>query len=517
MNRKMELLYRRAEWFAAMKGIAAGTMAEANQEALTEGWKDILTNQFHDIIPGSSIHDVYEDCRKMYPQIERRADQVIQDFYDSCMDRSEDCTTVYNCSSWNLDGLVELENAAEDCFVTEDGTELEVQHVRDRALIEVPGIPAMGSRTIYRKKMAGSEEKEAAFHLDGWNIETPYYCISLNEIGQISRLYDKEAKREVLPAGMCANVLQVFEDKPMNYDAWDIDIYYQEKMWEITELRRMEVTECGPLRLVIRLEWEYMKSEFVQDMILYAHDRRIDFVTEAEFQERQQLIKVAFPTEIRSTSATYDIQYGNVQRPTHWNTSWDWARFEKVGHRFADLSERGYGVSLLNDCKYGYDIKDNVMRLSLLRSGLHPDYLQDQGHHTFTYSLLPHIGDFVEGKTVQHAHVLNNPFEAVSGKSRLPFEKFLSFSDDGLEVDAVKKSEDGTHLVIRVHDYTGSRRTVSMKTGFTFRSWCMGDLRERPIAEEISDVEMGACVKFDIKPYEIVTMLFQIGEERSFE
>lgn len=512
MNRKMELLYRKAEWLTAMKGILAGILSDAKQEELTAGWYDILTNQFHDIIPGSSIHDVYEDCRKMYPQIEQTAKNVEQDFYASCMEKEEGCYTVFNASSWNLDGLVKVYGCQEGCFTDEDGIELLSQNCGDHVLVSVPEIPSMGSRSIYCRESLGesSQEQRVPFIVEDWKIETPYYHLVLNEVGQISRLYDKEAQREVLPEGACANVLQMFEDKPMNFDAWDIDIYYQEKMWEITELRRMEVTECGPLRLVIRLEWEYMKSEFVQDMILYANDRRIDFVTEAEFQERQQLLKVAFPVDIRSTYATYDIQYGNVQRPTHWNTSWDWARFEKVGHRFADLSERGYGVSLMNDCKYGYDVKDNVMRLSLLKSALQPDHLQDLGHHVFTYSLLPHMGDFVEGKTVQEAHVLNNPFEAEAGKAPALAKQFLSFSGSQIEVDAVKKSEDGKYLVIRVHEFTGSRSLLTVKTGFEFRNWMIGDLRERPTGEVHSWSETGNEISFCLKPYEIVTLLLEV-------
>ena len=144
-------------------------------------------------------------------------------------------------------------------------------------------------------------------------------------------------------------------------------------------------------------------------MILYSNDRRIDFRTEVDFHEQHQLLKAAFPVDIRSTYGTYDVQYGNVRRPNHWNTSWDQAKFETVAHRWADLSERNYGVSILNDCKYGHDIKDHVLRISLLRAGTHPDHLQDQGEHTFTYALLPHKGDFVEGNVVKEAVALNEP------------------------------------------------------------------------------------------------------------
>src|SRR5699024_10112953 len=146
-------------------------------------------------------------------------------------------------------------------------------------------------------------------------------------------------------------------------------------------LSKVDLIESNKLRKIVRFEWVYKKSTISQNMILYANNPRIDFETFINWHEKNQLLTIAFPVYVRSTDATYDIQFGNVKRPTHWNTSWDYARFESVGHQWADLSERGYGVSLLNDCKYGYDIKDNTMRLSLLKSSTFPDYEQDQGEH----------------------------------------------------------------------------------------------------------------------------------------
>ena len=212
-------------------------------------------------------------------------------------------------------------------------------------------------------------------------LTTPHYEIEWNESGQLVRIYDLDHRRNVLAPNAIGNVLQVFEDKPLNFEAWDIDIFYQEKMREISDLLSVELVEAGPLAAVVEFKWRYAKSgNYAADDGLY-RSRRIDFRTHIDWQEHQQLLKVAFPVDVRSTEATYDIQFGNVKRPTHWNTSWDWARFESVGHQWADLSERGYGVSLLNDCKYGYDIKDNVIRLSLLKSAINPDPDADIGEH----------------------------------------------------------------------------------------------------------------------------------------
>lgn len=509
MNRKMELLYRRAEWLTVMQGLLEGCLDKAEQEELTKGWKMILTNQFHDIIPGSSIHEVYEDCRKDYPKIQSIAEKVEKDFVKVSEDRAENTWTVWNGSAWERDELISIsaeDKDMEDGYFTDTkGRVLPVQRGDGKLYVRAEQVPAMG-HSIICFHPGKSQEEQNGFVISGREIETPFYHLILNDYGQISRLYDKTYGREVLAAGERGNVLQMFEDKPIDNDAWDIDIFYQQKMREITDLTVFEVTECGPLKLTIHMEWKYMKSTVVQDMSLYRDSRRIDFKTEVDFHERQQLLKAAFPVDIRSTYATYDVQYGNVRRPNHWNTSWDQARFESVAHRFADLSERNYGVSLLNDCKYGHDIKDNVMRISLLRSGLQPDHLQDQGVHQFTYSLLPHQGDFVEGRTVQEACALNDAMKVTKGGTKVPFESFVTFDNDQVEVDAVKKSEDGNYIVLRFHEFAGSSQEVEVTPGFAYTSWREGDLRERPLQE----AQPAGKIRMKLHPYEIKTILIEI-------
>ncbi len=504
MNRKMELLYRRTEWLTVMDALAAGSMEKAQQEQLTKGWKHILTNQFHDIIPGSSIHEVYEDAREDYKFIEKTARSVEQQACQNLFVQKENTYTVVNASGWNLNEIVTLQGEAEGIYRDADGNELVSQKGHGVTYVEVRDVPAMGTKTIVFEA-AKQDMPNSVFTVNGREIETPYYQISLNQYGQIAKLYDKTYSRDVLPQGQRGNVLQVFEDKPLDNDAWDIDIFYQEKMREIVQLTVFEITQTGPLRLTVHMEWKYMNSYIRQDMILYSTSRRIDFKTDVDFHEQHQLLKAAFPADVRTTYGTFDVQYGNVRRPNHWNTSWDMAKFETVAHRWADLSERGYGVSLLNDCKYGHDIKDNVMRISLLRAGTNPDYLQDQGEHVFTYSLLPHKGDFVEGRTVQEAFALNQPMLAVNGQSALSYDSFLSFDNDQIELDAVKKSEDGRYLVIRFHEFAGSRQQVTVKTGFSWKAWAECDLRERAVTAFASDE---ICV--ELHAYEIKTILLEI-------
>lgn len=504
MNRKMELLYRRTEWLAVMRALMEHDLGKARQEELTKGWKHILTNQFHDIIPGSSIHEVYEDSRKDYAWIEKIAHGVEQDAYKEILENRENTYTVWNASGWRMNQVVSVAGNEDGIYRDDEGNELISQKGHGITYIEVKDVPAMGTKTIVFEK-AQRDVPKAAFSVNGREIETPYYRISLNQYGQISKLYDKTFYRDVVPEGERANVLQVFEDKPLGNDAWDIDIFYQEKMREITELTMFEITEMGPLCMNIHMEWNYMNSSVRQDMILYSNNRRIDFRTDVEYHEQHQLLKAAFPVDIRSTYGTYDVQYGNVRRPNHWNTSWDQAKFETVAHRWADLSERNYGVSLLNDCKYGHDIKDHVLRISLLRAGTHPDHLQDQGEHTFTYALLPHGGDFVEGEVVKEAFALNEPMQAIAGASRLGYNSFLSFDNDQIELDAVKKSEDGNYIVVRFHEFAGSKQHVTVKPGFSYGKWAECDLRERPLTDFGTDE-----IRVNLHAYEIKTILISI-------
>lgn len=504
MNRKMELLYRKTEWMTAMHAVLEHDMDKAEQEKLTQGWKMILTNQFHDIIPGSSIHEVYEDSRRDYEKVKCIAEEVTADYKAAVLEDQEGAYTVYNASGWNMNELAAV--PAEDAviYVDAEGNILPSQKAGDVTYVLVREVPAMGHKVIYAKKGENKAES-SVFTVNGRTIETPFYSISLNGYGQIIRLFDKTEDREVLAAGERGNVLQMFEDKPIDNDAWDIDIFYQQKMREVTDLTSFEVTQCGALRLVIHMEWNYMNTAIAQDMILYSQDRRIDFRTDVDFQERQQLLKAAFTVDIRSTFATYDIQYGNVRRANHWNTSWDQARFESVGHRFADLSERNYGVALMNDCKYGYDIKDNQIRISLLRSGLQPDHIQDVGRHEFTYSLLPHKGDFVDGHVVEEAYALNNPVDVFRGADKAPYESFFTVDNVQVEIDAVKKSEDGKYLVVRFHDFAGAKQRVEVKPSFAWKAWAESNLREYPMEDFRNDK-----IVMELHPYEIKTIMFEI-------
>lgn len=515
-NRKLELLYRETEWLNVLRSLEAKDWSLYPAQQLYEGWKIILRNQFHDIIPGSSIREVYEDALVEYQQAKDLAQTAWDDSAQALVASGEGYIyTVFNSASWTRTDLVEIpvkEGMENGVWLTNEEEVLEAVRIGDSWLVRVEDIPSLGYKTIeFRPDVeveATDNTDEEVFTQTANGITTPFYEIEWNEHGQLTRIYDRENEREVLAPGARGNVLQIFEDKPMRHDAWDIDIYYQEKMQEVTDLTSMEVVEVNSLRAVIRFTWKYQDSEIAQDMILYSDSRRIDFKTVVDWRQRQQLLKVAFPVDIRATEATYDIQYGNVKRPTHWNTSWDQAKFEVVGHQWADVSETGYGVSLLNDCKYGYDIKDNVMRLSLLKSAIYPDYDADQGTHEFTYSLLPHIGDWFDGFTVEEAWSLNNPLTFVEGEAKQADFSLFAIDADHVMVDAVKKAEDSNRVVLRLHEFTGGRGRVCITSDLPIKSWQECNLLEEPIGELCTE----GHIHFDIKPYEIKTFLIEFGE-----
>ncbi len=506
MNRRMEELYRKAEWLTAMQAVQAGDLSAARQEDLDEGWKMLLTHQFHDILPGSSMREVYDDAHDYYDRMEKIAAGIVESSLQK-MASSEDGYTVINELAHEHSGLVELQgfDASAKVLVDVNGAAIPVQG--NMAYVE--NVPAMGALHLQVKARQAMQQEQPCVSIAENEtelcMESDHYCVSLNAAGQITRMYDKLHGCEVLAEGQRGNVLQLFEDKPLDYDAWDIDMYYMQKMQEVTDLTTRRVVENGPVRMVLRQQWNISKSHITQDMILYKHDRRVDFKTHVDWNETQKLLKVAFPVDIRTTYATYDIQYGNIRRANNSNSSWERAKFEVAAHRFADISEHGYGVSLLNDCKYGYDVHQNVLRLSLLKAAIFPDPNADKGEHDFTYAIYPHASNFIDGGTVQAAADLNQPLMAVNGQIALPR---MSFSGAHIELDACKKSEDGKTVVLRFHEYAGAKGTATIQFGFDVREVRLCDLMER--SAETPEAVMDNSVQIKIKPYEVVTLLVKI-------
>ncbi|MBS6506680.1 MAG: alpha-mannosidase [Paraclostridium bifermentans] len=507
MNRKLELLYRETEWLSTVACLTNNDWSLYENNEITKGWKTILRNQFHDIIPGSSITEVYEDAKQEYKEAEDMALDIQNKLEEIYINKDEHTWTIVNNSNWDRNESINIKCDEDGSFYDEDGNKLEYQRNKDEYTVEIKNIPALGYKRIILKVDDVQDDNNSVFEYCDGKISTPKYDIEWNEYGQLTSIYDKENKREVLAKGERGNVLQMFEDKPMAHEAWDIDIFYQEKMREVKDLQSVELIEIGNIKAVIRFKYKYMSTTIIQDMIVYANSNRIDFKTNVDWREKKQLLKVAFVVDIRSTMATYDVQFGNVKRPTHWNTSWDRARFESVAQQWVDLSERNYGVSLLNNCKYGHDIKDNIMRLTLLKSATHPDPVQDQGEQNFTYSLLPHSGDFIDGNTVKHAYELNQPLRAIKGMLKSEVKKQLfKFNDANILVDAIKKAEDEDMIIIRFHDYSGSRQNVSIDSDYEINGWMETNLMEKPIENLRNENSINVVVN----PYEIKTLMIKM-------
>lgn len=266
------------------------------------------------------------------------------------------------------------------------------------------------------------------------------------------------------------------------------------------------MVENSPVRLCLRICRSFLHSKIEQDIIFYPHTARIDFDTRVHWEETHLMLKAAFPTTVQSNRASYEIQFGNMERDTHTNTSWDEARFEVCGQKWADLSEYGFGVALLNDCKYGYDIHDHVMRLSLLRSPLFPNPEADRGDHHFTYALLPHTGDFRTGGVIPEGYLLNEPFTAIlhpAAAGDLP-EGFSLCSTDAsnLVLETCKRAEDGCGWILRLYEAWGMQTRAEIRLPGPC-SVTPSDLLERPTAPKQS---CSGSYHLTCRPYQVVTL-----------
>ncbi|MDQ1395184.1 MAG: alpha-mannosidase [Acidimicrobiaceae bacterium] len=452
-NRQLELLLREAELWS--------------RRDLTDAWKDLLVLQFHDILPGTSIHWVYEDARRTYAAIRQAAEVAAAEGAAALAERADT-------------------SAAAQPLVVFNSSPFARREVVEERLVE---LPPLGYTVVDMAVAAKAPENDILLGLE-WD-----------DRGLLTSIWDHEAGREVL-AGP-ANLFQLHEDRPVQWDAWDIDGQYLEQVTDLTDLDEFEVGDG-----VVRIVRSFGSSQLRQTIRLRPGSRRIDFETEVDWHEDHRLLKVAFPVDIHARRATYEIQYGHVERPNHRNTSWDVARFEVCAHKWVDLGEPGYGVALLNDCKYGHDIFGNTIRLSLLRAPTSPDPVADRGHHRFTYSLFPHPGDFREAGVIEEAYALNLPVRAVPAGVHSgdlpPTWSAVSVDQPNLVVEAVKTAEDEDATVVRLYEAWGRRGRARVTFGEAVASANIADLLERPL-EALTITENG--VDLDFRPFQILTLL----------
>jgi alpha-mannosidase len=505
LNRKSEFLLHDAEFIAALASLHSDYKYPGAQ--FHEAWKTICLNQFHDIIPGSSIGAVYEESQQQYAELTKNVTRLRDQALDALSQELDGDVLLVNPTSFTQSGLVLIRGESSQDF-TRDGKAIPSQPVDSGVWVAAGDIAPYS--LVALQATPGHRPSTMIHRPSPMVLENSYLRVDFDAAGDITRIFDNRAQREVLPPGTIANQFQAFEDRPKNWDAWDVDIFYDDKMWPAEPAASIEMVEKGELRQTIEIKRQILNSRYTQRISLNSNSARLDFDTHIEWKERHILLKVAFPVNVLAPYATYDIQWGNVQRPTHHNTSWDWARFETCAHKWVDLSEGDYGVSLLNDCKYGHDIHDNVIRLTLLRSPTMPDPAADFGEHTFQYSLFPHPGPWNE-ETQREAYLLNDPIIVYKSKvehqrpEKLVFslQSLVTTSAPNVIVETIKQAEDGNGIIVRLYESQRKRGAVQIRFGNTVESaW------ETNLLEE-NESELGIendSVRLQLRPYQIMTL-----------
>lgn len=504
-NRKNEILYTQMETASCMAGIEKD---EQLQNVLDKGWDILLINQFHDIVPGSSIKPVYEQTDKEYHEIEEAGKEELNRVVSAAVGRlsmEKEGVVVMNTQGYERDDLVVLDDGTEiPRLVDEDGRNVPAQKTADgRYLLYVSHIPPLGYKKLYETEELLEESTGKEWD---YTFENPFIKVCFNEKMEITSLYEKEAEKELIQEGRCGNVLRTYEDRPMQWDNWDIDVFYQRKPYEADWYSPARVIENGEVRMVVEFECGFLDSTVTQQVCLYHQIPRIDFRTKADWKTHHVILKTHFPVDVNTTRASYEIQFGNVERETTNNYSWDTAKFEACGHKWADLSENSSGISLLNDCKYGYGIKKGDMSLTLIKSGTYPNEDADIGEHEFTYSIYPHAGRWQEAKTVEMAYNLNVPMlakrtgrqEGCGGE----YESFLKCSQESCFVEVIKKAEDGNGVIVRMYENKNNRVRAQIQTAYP-----IAHVYECNLLEE-NEEELTAgknCFETVFKPYEIKT------------
>lgn len=478
-NRKCEFAYQRAEWLSEMSKRLADRPYD--QERLNKGWERILLYQFHDIIPGSSIKEVYEDCDRVYPLVLQNAEDITLDAQQAIASQitTEGGTLVFNPHSFENSGTVQLGGQTR----------------------YVERIPAKGYAVVTPKPLRSS------VHAGDYLLENDFLRVRFDENYNITSIFDKQADREVIDSRKGAgNQIEVYEDFPKDFDAWEITNYYKEKRYPVNDVQEANWVRDGA-RSGLHITRKFLDSSFEQTIWLYEDMKKIDFDTKIDWKQEHLLVKTAFPVDIHSDRATYEVQFGAVERPTHFNTSWDAAKFEVCGHKYCDFAEYGYGVSLLNDCKYGHDIHDGVMRLTLLKSATFPNTDADRCLHEFSYCLVPHEGDYRSSGVVQMAYDFNEPMRAMEiGKQKgsLP-DRFglVSLSENNVILETVKQAEEGSGMVLRMYEAYNQRAQVHVTFGFDAKRVTLCDLME----QELEELPLqGNAVTLPVKPFEIITL-----------
>ena len=498
-------------------------------DEFTYAWKKVLFNQFHDLAAGSGIGIIYKDAQHDYDIVHwtaEQADHKALHTIDSEVNTKSASGTSVPVIVWNPLGwerskdLVTVKvqmpqpSAGGVSVLNTQGKPLPAQVLSKdsttnsyKLLVEAENVPSLGYSVLH--VAPGTRPLPSDLKAHGYTLENSALRVVVDpKSGCITSLFDKKSNFETLAAGSCGNELIAFRDKPKEYDAWNIDADFEKVFTPLDHADSVELIEKGPVRATIRVVHTYQNSKFVQDITLYAGLDRVDVVNDIDWHETHVLLKVAFPLAASSDEATFEIPYGTIQRPTARNNSWEDAKFEVPALRWADLGDAKHGFSLINESKYGYDAKGNVLRLSLLRSPTSPDPNADRGRHHFAYSLYPHAGDWKQALTVRRGWEFNYKLKAMQVEAhdgKMPTEHSYAGADaSNVVLTAMKKAEDGDALLLRFYEWAGKSGNVELTVPPGATSAKLANLMEEASGGDLPMT--GNKITVPVHPYEIVSV-----------
>ena len=542
-NRQSEELLLNAEKFASLAFL---TGAEYPADQLTYAWKKVLFNQFHDVAAGSGISAIYRDADRDYAEVRYIGEEsldnslkTISNYVDTSGPGA--AVMIVNPLAWErteqvevtvrmpdaVNGINVVDSQGHAVLWASDLYDHGSQEHKVRFLAR--NIPSLGYE-VYRVIPAKNGDTPAS-HLHGTDttVENEFLKLRIDpKTGCITSLVIKRDNFETLTAGTCGNLLQAFQDKPKDYDAWNIDADFEKVHWDILEVQEVRPFTDGSVCSGFAITKKFQNSSINQVIRLCEGVQRVDIVNDVDWHEKHILLKAGFTLAAQSNHATYEIPFGSIERPTSRNTKEEQAVYEVPAIRWADLSDSSHGFSLLNDSKYGYDAKDNVLRISLLRSPESPDPHADEGLHHFTYSLYPHDGDWKQALTVRQGYELNYPFianqvlvHAAAGQN--PFadvkksagsrQSFISISSPNVILTALKKSEDNEGLILRFYEWAGKESEIVINSSFTVRGASYTDLMENKLPLTVLGGLDGYSIGIHLKPFEIQTIKLTVPDK----
>ncbi|KAI9294293.1 hypothetical protein K502DRAFT_317167 [Neoconidiobolus thromboides FSU 785] len=520
-NRYCEFLLREVELFWTLARVKAN--AQYPHEELTHLWKLVCLNQFHDVLPGSSIGLVYEDAIKFYEEVDKKGKELIKKAAKVILGDSNEFDTfdykILNPSAWDRSEIVTipLENEKD----IKPG--MQISKNKQFGYVEVDKAAPLtlsDSVTIEATKEEDKVSLEYIASNGTYILRNRYIKVVINSTGQIISLLDLVHNREVIEEGKLANLFKIYEDVPLYWDAWDAEVYHLEK-YDLCHGHLINIEDQGPLVSSILVDYKLSNNSSMKQIIkLTATSKMIEFDTNVFWNENRKFLKVEFNTNLRSDHAIYETQFGIIRRPTHFNTSWDLAKFEVCSHKFATLQETGYGLSVINDSKYGFATHGSTMRLSLIRSPKSPDKYCDIGNHQFKYTLYPHGGTFSDANVPKYAHAFNSPLKAHKSKSNMEIfsnnqnihlfqlkpNKFDT--TDSVILETVKIAEDDNNAVIlRFYESAGAHSNPLLIINIPVIDVQLSNILEDDvmplnIIEHLKD--KGIQLKF--KPFQIITL-----------